>query len=248
MRSLVFASAAALALCGFAAPAQATTSQVSYGYAWADGSGSLRVVPMTAKLTKRDGYLFYKLKRVPGARELKLDYRGAAYTRVTLACDLKETEGRIAVDRKGLGKTACKPKDLAATLARGPQAVRVEHSGGKALRVSEFFPAGESKAVTARGTLKWVNGNTLLFTANGRTTKLGYTWLTAFSRVTAKCGAGWLTGRPVNADRNGLGKKECTGHDLTKVMKKLKYPVLVKVDYLPDSRYVNQVWEIYGDA
>ncbi|GAA2211241.1 hypothetical protein GCM10009850_067000 [Nonomuraea monospora] len=216
-----------------------------YGFAWADGKGHLRIVPKTAA---RDSRVTYTLKSLPKAKELHLDYTRAAYGRVTVACDLKETEGRVAVDAKGLGRTKCKPAHLADQLGRGPVAVRVEHAGGKATRVNEILVGDWGTPRTARGTIKRVNDTTVLFATGGKTIKLGYTYTTAFHRTTARCGDGWLTGRPVNADKNGLGKKQCAWTDLTKALKGVKYPVLVKVDYTPGVNSLNEVWEVFGDA
>ncbi|WP_336207992.1 hypothetical protein [Nonomuraea sp. LPB2021202275-12-8] len=247
MRLLACATTAALALCGLAVPAGATATTVVYGYAWSDGADRLRVLPRSATLVRRSGYLLYRLKAIPKAKELKLDYSGAAYRRVTTACDLKETEGRVAVDRKGFGKTVCEPGDLAATLLRGPVPVRVHYSGGKAVQVSEFLTEAPKLSVV-RGTVKRVDDRTVLFTRGGKTSKLGYTHVLSFSRVTARCDSGWLSGRPVNADRNGLGRKDCQAADFTGALKKLKHPVLVQIDYQPGSGQVFQVWEVFGDA
>ncbi|MFB4270273.1 hypothetical protein [Nonomuraea sp. GTA35] len=224
-------------------PAEAATAV--YGFAWADGKGHLRLVPKSATRASKRSYTFKTLHR---ALELRLDYTKAAYGRVTVACDLVETEGRIAVDGRGLGRTKCGPGDLTETLARGPVPVRVEYRGGKATRVNEILIADWGSPRTARGTVKRVNDTAVLFTAGGRTIKLGYTYTTAFHRTTARCGDGWLTGRPVNADRNGLGKKPCTWTDLTKALKGTRHPVLVKVDYTPGVDALNEVWEVFGDA
>ncbi|MFC5830477.1 hypothetical protein [Nonomuraea insulae] len=231
----LLACATALALSVPATPAAPTA--FVYGYAWPDGQGHLRVVPRSAAL-----------KAVAGAKELRLDYTGAAYGRITVACDLKETEGRANVDAKGLGRTMCKPADLAATLGRGPVPVRVEHRGGKATRVNEILVKDWPDPRLAKGTLKRVNDTTVLFATGGKTVKLGYAYTTTFSRTTARCGDGWLAGRPVNASQNGLGKKDCTWKDLTKALKGVRHPVLVKIDYTPGVDSLNQVWEIFGDA
>ncbi|TYB62716.1 hypothetical protein FXF51_25120 [Nonomuraea sp. PA05] len=242
MRLLV-AFATAAASVSLSVPAEAATAV--YGFAWSDGKGHLRIEPRTAKRATRTTFT---LKTLPKAKELRLDYTKAAYGRVTVACDLKETEGRVAVDAKGLGRTKCKPAHLAETLGRGPVAVRVEHAGGKATRVNEILVGDWGTPRTARGTIKRVNDTTVLFATGGKTIKLGYTYTTAFHRTTARCGDGWLTGRPVNADRNGLGKKQCVWTDLTKALKGVRYPVLVKVDYTPGVNSLNEVWEVFGDA
>ncbi|WP_043628781.1 hypothetical protein [Nonomuraea candida] len=255
-------TAAALALSALAAPAHATVpaavpaagpatgpatgpARSVYGFAWADGKGHLRIVP---KKAVRETRRTYALKTLPGARELRLDYTGAAYTRVTVACDLKETEGRVAVDAKGLGRTKCATEDLTDTLGLGPVPVRVEHRDGRATRVSEILAGAWPDPRTARGTIKRVNDTTVLFTTGGKRIKLGYSYTTTFHRTTATCGAGWLSGRPVNADRKGLGKKSCQWTDLTKALKTVRHPVLVKVDYTPGVDSLNEVWEVFGDA
>ncbi|MBB6546040.1 hypothetical protein [Nonomuraea rubra] len=242
MRLLV-AFATAAAAVSLSAPAEAATAV--YGFAWADGKGHLRLVPKSAT---RASKTFYTFKALPKGKELRLDYTRAAYGRVTVACDLVETEGRIAVDAKGLGRTKCGPGDLTDTLARGPQPVRVEYRGGKATRVNEVLISGWGTPRTATGTIKRVNDTTVLFTTGGRTIKLGYTYMTTFYRTTAKCGDGWLAGRPVNAGRNGLGKKQCTWTDLTKALKGNRHPVLVKAGYTPLADSLNEVWEVFGDA
>ncbi|MEV4171712.1 hypothetical protein [Nonomuraea sp. NPDC049709] len=246
MRPLVCATVAALALSAFTAPAQAASS--AYGYAWSDGKGHLRIVPKTATRVMRQGNVLHRLKTLSGAKELRLDYTGAAYARVTVACGLKETEGQVALDAKGLGRTACAPAHLRESLGRGPVPVRVEHRGGKATRVNEILVANWPGRRSATGTLKRVNDTTVVFATGGKKIKLGYSYSTVFHRTTARCGDGWLTGRPVNADRNGLGKKQCTWTDLTKALKGTRHPVLVKIDYTPGVDSLDEVWEVFGDA
>ncbi|MBE1563456.1 hypothetical protein [Nonomuraea africana] len=228
-----------------AVPVSAGTAagKVAYGFAWADGKGVLRVTPAKATLVKEHGILRYKLKAVPGAKEVRLDYTKSAYRRLTVACDLVETEGRVALDAKGLGKTTCTPADLAFTLQRGPAAIKVEYAGTKAVKVSEFLTDwGTPKS--AFGTIKRVNDTTVTF----KGIKLGYTHAIGFYRVTATCSSGWLTGKPVNASQDGLGQKPCTAADFTRVLKAQKHPVLVKADYNPLSGELIEVWEVYGDA
>ncbi|GAA2868955.1 hypothetical protein GCM10020220_067910 [Nonomuraea rubra] len=162
MRLLV-AFATAAAAVSLSAPAEAATAV--YGFAWADGKGHLRLVPKSAT---RASKTFYTFKALPKGKELRLDYTRAAYGRVTVACDLVETEGRIAVDAKGLGRTKCGPGDLTDTLARGPQPVRVEYRGGKATRVNEVLISGWGTPRTATGTIKRVNDTTVLFTTGGQ--------------------------------------------------------------------------------
>ncbi|WP_188192599.1 hypothetical protein [Nonomuraea sp. SYSU D8015] len=247
MRVFVCATAAALALSAFATPAEAAT-KVVYGYAWGDGKGHLRVVPKSATFVKQKDFLSYRLKTIPGATEVRLDYTGTAFGRLTVACDLKETEGRVAVDAKGLGRTVCKPGHLASELGRGVKPLRIEYTGTKAVKVNEILVDKWPNSRTAQGTIKRINDTTLLFETRGKKIKLGYSYTTAFYRVTKRCGDGWLTGRPVNADRNGLGEKACTAGDLTKVLKSVKHPVLAQLRYSPEVGGIDEVWEVYGDA
>lgn len=246
MRS--FVATAALAVCAtglIATPASAAT--VVYGFAWADGKGALRVLPRAAKPYTSQGYKLHKITELRGAKEVRLDYTGAAYRRVTTACDLVETEGRVAIDRNGLGKTACRPADLTASLRRGPVLVRVSYTGAKAATVHELL-GGQGSQKTARGTIKRVNDTTITFTSGGKTVKLGYGHTMGFNRVTARCGDGWLSGRPVNADRDGLGTKLCDHKSFTKVLKGVRYPTLAVVYYSPIRGEVFEVTEVYGDA
>jgi hypothetical protein len=249
MRLFVCATAAALALSAFTAPAQAAAAtKVVYGYAWADGQDHLRIVPKSATFVKQKGFRGYRLKAIPGAKELRLDYSGAAYRRVTVACDLKETEGRVALDAKGLGRTACEPGHLADALERGVAPLRIEYRGGKAVKVNEFLVGNWPNSRTARGTIKRINDTTVLFETGGKKIKLGYSYTTYFYRVTKRCLDGWLAGRPVNADRNGLGKKACSAGDLTKALTSVKHPVPAQLHYSAEVGGIDEVWEVYGDA
>lgn len=235
-------AAAALVLGALAAPAPAT--QTLYGVAWADGAGHLRVTPMTATRVKPPGQpIRYVLKHRPRAKELRLDYGEAAFRRVLVACDLKEAEGRYAMDKRGLGTTRCAPRDLTSALAQGPETVRIEYRGGNAVRVREFLNL-DYRTRTERGQLKRVNDTTLLF--NGR--KLGYNGHLVFRRVTAGCRDGWLAGEPVNAGQNGLGRKRCLSTDLNRALKGQEYTWLAQVRYHDIRGTALVVWEIYGDA
>ncbi|MFE3448439.1 hypothetical protein ACFXJ8_05840 [Nonomuraea sp. NPDC059194] len=235
--------AASAATAGSVASDSVASGSMAYGFAWADGKGVLRITPARASLVKEHGILRYKLKAVAGAKEIRLDYTKAAYRRITVACDLVETEGHVALDGKGLGRTKCGPADLAFTLQRGPAPVRVDYSGKQAVTVSEFLTDwGEAK--TAYGTIKRINDTTVSF----KGIKLGYTHAVGFNRVTASCSSGWLSGRPVNADHDGLGTKHCAAAHLTKVLKAQQHPVLVKADYNPLSGELQEVWEVFGDA
>lgn len=241
MRSLIIA--ALIAGGAVATPAQATTTTTVYGYAWADGKGALRVTPVSATLVKKNGVLFHRLKAIPGAEELKLGYDTADFRRLTAGCELKETEGRLALDAKGLGKTRCGPKDLAFTLQLAPNPVRIVYQGSKAVKVNEFLPA-KHYTKTAKGTIERIDDDTIAF----RSLELSYTWRLSFSRVTAKCSAGWLAGKPVNADDDGLGTKNCGHRDFTRVLKPVAHPVLAEVEYNPFSNELLGVWEVFGDA
>ncbi|NUW43523.1 hypothetical protein [Nonomuraea rhodomycinica] len=249
MRLLAHATALALCalLCAPAAPAAAATTtgrtEAVYGYAWADGAGTLRLTPRAAKYRRP----LHRFTALAGARPLRLAYTGAAYRRVTVACDLKETEGRVAIDGKGRGTTRCTPDDLADSLRRGPVPVRVEHRDGRAVTVSEVL-AQPSPSRVERGTLRWAGDSAVLFTRAGRTVWLGHTGAVSFSRVTRGCGDKWLAGAPVNAGRNGLGRKSCTAADLVRALKGARHPVAVQIDYVPVTEEVQQVWEVYGDA
>ncbi|WP_327089399.1 hypothetical protein OIE66_01880 [Nonomuraea sp. NBC_01738] len=244
MRSLIIATlAVGAATAAVALPAQAAATKTLYGYAWADGQGQLRVTPVSATLVKKNGVLMHSLKAAPGAKEVRLGYGSADFRRLTVACDLKETEGRLALDAKGLGKTRCTPMDLAFTLRLQPNPVKIVYSGKKAVKINEFMPA-KYYTKTAKGTIKRIDDDTIAF----KSLALSYTWQLTFNRVTAKCQDGWLTGRPVNADDDGLGTKGCTFKDFTKAMKPIKYPTLAVVHYNPFSNQLLSVWEVYGDA
>ncbi|SDJ53248.1 hypothetical protein SAMN05421874_102121 [Nonomuraea maritima] len=227
----------------------ASPSGVVYGWAWSDGQGHLRIVPKAESFVKQSsGFTGYQLKDVPGAEEVRLDYGAATFGRVTVECGLKETEGNVALDAKGLGRTACTPADLTDGLERGPVALRAEYRTGKATRINEILVSDWPDLRTATGTIQRVNDTTVLLSTGGKQVKLGYSFATAFYRTTAGCGDGWLTGRPVNADKDGLGKKQCSADDLTAALAKLHDPVRVKVDYTPGVDSLEQVWEVFGDA
>ncbi|MEV0614973.1 hypothetical protein AB0I81_16730 [Nonomuraea sp. NPDC050404] len=245
-RLLVCATTAALVLGTLTVPAQAAATS-AYGFAWDDGKGHLRVLPKSATRPTRTTHA---LKTRAGAKELRLDYTKAAYRRVTVACDLVETEGRVAVDGKGLGRTECATADLTATLGRGPVPVRVEYRGGKATRVSEILVPDRPAPRTAWGTIKRISDTAVEFAprGGGKKIKLGYTYATGFYRTTATCGDGWLAGKPVNAGKDGLGKKQCEWTDLTKALKSARHPVLAQIGYSPNVDSLHEVWEFFGDA
>lgn len=232
-----------------ATQAATAPSGVVYGWAWSDGQGRLRVVPKAESFVKQpSGFVGYQLKEIPGAEELSLDYGAATFGRVTVECGLKETEGNVALDAKGLGRTMCAPADLTDGLKRGPVALRAEYRAGKATRVNEILVSDWPDLRTATGTIQRVNDTTVLLSTGGKQVKLGYSFATAFFRATAGCGDGWLTGKPVNADKDGLGKKQCSADDLTAALAKVHDPVRVKVEYTPGVDSLEQVWEVFGDA
>ncbi|WP_406311763.1 hypothetical protein OHA77_24060 [Streptosporangium sp. NBC_01639] len=239
-------AAVALAVCAtglVTTPASASASEAFYGFAWADGATTLRITPAKAVLVKGHGAPRYKLTPVSGAKERRLNYSGADFRRITAECRLKESEGVVRVDGKGLGTTRCRAGDLTFALGLGPVPIRV--SPGTTKRIHEIL-ATPSGSKTAYGTIRRQNDTTVVFTAGGRSVKLGYTAL-SFSRVTGRCGDGWLTNH-VNARHDGLGTKECTTSVFTKILKGVKYPVLAKVDYNPGTGQLLQVWEVFADA
>ncbi|GLW10756.1 hypothetical protein Misp01_58840 [Microtetraspora sp. NBRC 13810] len=226
-----------------ATPAAAARTEVLYGYAWADGPGALRITPAKATLS-RAGVRRHTLRVIPGAKERRIRYTGAEFRRITAACGLKETEGVVRLDSKGLGTTRCTSGDLAFVLGLGPAPVRIALDGRT--RIQEFL-AAPSGSRTGLGTIRRLNDRAVLFTKGGTTVKLGYTFDLSFSRVTRSCRDGWLANH-VNAGQNGLGRKGCGTADFTKALKGVRYPVLAKVDYTPLSGRLNQVWEVFGDA
>ncbi|MFC7381226.1 hypothetical protein [Sphaerisporangium rhizosphaerae] len=213
-------------------------ARVIYGFAWADGKGVLRVTPLKATLHTKGGPPRYTFAPIAGAKEKRVAYARADVRRVTSACDLKETEGVVKVDAKGLGTTRCKPADLTFALGLGPTPVRI--SLGATTRVYEVL-AMPGSPKTAYGTIKRVNDTTVMFTRGGKSIKLGYTGL-SFSRTTRSCGAAWAADRH-NAQKNGLGHKYCSTADFTKALRSARRPVAVRIDYTPLSGQLNQVWE-----
>jgi len=199
---------------------------------------------MKAAKVRRGGNVLYKLTPIPGAKELRLDYTGAAYGRVTTACDLKETEGKVALDRDGLGRTACKPAQLTVKLGEGAVPLRVDHQDGKIVKAREFLLDAWPTPRTSRGTIKRVDDSTVLFSTGGKQIKLGYTYMTAFYRATARCGDRWVSGKPASADKRGLGRNPCQAADLTKALKTAGRAVEVQVNYTPDANGANEVWEV----
>jgi len=237
----VLAGAASIASPAVAETTAATASArptVVYGFAWADGPHTLRITPHKPKLVKSGGVLKYRLTPVKGAKELRIDYSGADFRRITSECGLKETEGVVKLDKNGLGRTRCKDSDLDFVLELNPTPVRI--SLGPKTLIQEFLVT-ESKTKTAYGTVKRVNDNTVLFRTGGKTVKLGYTLLT-FNRVTKRCGDPWLANL-TNVSRNGLGTKTCDQRSFTKALKTATKPVRVKATYNPLTGGLDNVWE-----
>jgi hypothetical protein len=180
---------------------------------------------------------------ITGAKERRIRYTGAEFRRVTAECGLKETEGTVKLDAKGLGTTRCTSGDLAFVLGLGPAPVRI--SLGAPMRIHEFL-ATPTDSTTAFGTIKRGSGATIVFTRSGKPVKLGYTAV-SFSRTTRKCGDGWLADH-VNAGPDGLGRKDCDTAAFTSALGRVVHPVLAKVDYNPMSGQLHQVWEVFRDA
>ena len=245
MRLLVCATAlSATALCALAIPADATSTKTVYGCAWSTGATGIRITPMAATYRKP----LHTFKAVPGAKELRLDYAKAAFRRVTVACDLKETEGaRGDSTARAWAPPSAEPRDLTADLASGPSAVRVSTAAPRPSRSVKCSPTGPIPAPPAARS----SGSTTPRSCSPRRAgrlKLGYTNLMTFGRTTRRCGDGWLAGKPVNADRHGLGKKPCQSRDFTKALKSVGHPVLVQVDYVPHVQRTLRVREVFGDA
>ncbi|MEV5409768.1 hypothetical protein AB0K60_13135 [Thermopolyspora sp. NPDC052614] len=221
------------------AAATSTAAKVVYGFAWADGPHTLRITPLKPRLVKAGGVLTYRLSPIKGAKEQRIDYSGADFRRVTSACDLKETEGVVKLDGKGLGRTRCKDSDLAFVLGLGPAPVRI--SMGPKVLVQEFL-APTHKQRTTLGTVKRVNDGTVEFRTGGKSVKLGYTFL-SFHRVTRRCGDRWLANR-VNVSRAGLGTKTCDQASFTRALKTAGKPVRVKVYYDALRGDLTEAWEV----
>jgi hypothetical protein len=231
------ASIAAPAITGTAAASAKPT--VVYGFAWADGPGTLRITPHRPRLVKLEGTPTYRLSPIKGAKELRVGYTGADFRRVTAECGLKETEGVVRLDGNGLGRTPCTDSDLTFALGLNPVPVRI--SLGPKVLVQEFL-VSPAENETAYGTVRRVNDTTVLFRTGRKTVKLGYTLLT-FERVTKRCGDPWLANR-VNASRTGLGTKTCDQRSFAKALRTAGRPVRVKAYYDPLSGRLDQVWEV----
>ncbi|GIH69555.1 hypothetical protein [Sphaerimonospora thailandensis] len=243
-----------------AAPAQASSPRIAYGWAWPDGAGKLRIVPRAAKLvTMHYGIKSYRLKPLAGAKEIRLDYSSASFYRTSVTCDARDNGGKYAVSAKGLGKTACAPGDLAFIFTLGPTLVRIAYDGTKATTIHQFWPGVATERLkTAFGALRYLGDGTpgpsisgiVSFTPEGgQPMKLGYDEMAGFTRITEVCSADWLTGGdPRNADGEGVGSIACNARQMTAVLKRLKHPVLVKVSYSPLAGGISRLWEVSREA
>ncbi|WP_432929565.1 hypothetical protein ACQPZZ_05555 [Microbispora sp. CA-135349] len=243
-----------------AVPAQASSPKVAYGWAWPDGKGKLRFVPRAAKpITAYNGLKTYRLNPLAGAKEIRLDYSSASFYRTTVTCGAKDNGGKYAISAKGLGKTACASADLAFVFTLGPTLVRIVYAGTKATTIHQLWPGiATERPKAAFGTLRYLGDRTpdssisgvVIFTPEGgRPMKLGYDWMAGFNRVTEACNADWLTrSDPRIADEEGVGSIACNARQMTAVLKRLKHPVLAKVDYSPLRGSMNQLWEVRREA
>lgn len=261
VRPLASAALVALITTGLTAvPAQASAPKVVYGWAWPEGQGKLRIVPRAAKLvTMHYGIKSYRLKPLAGAKEIQLDYSSATFHRTSVACRTTEHSGKYVVSSKGLGKTTCAPDDLAFVFTLGPTLVRITHDGTKAIQIHQFWAgvAGE-RSRKVFGTLRYLGDGTpgpsisgiVTFTpeGGGKPMKLGYDWMAGFTRITADCNADWLSGEPGIPDREGVGSSSCDARQLTRVLMRLKRPVLVKISYGPMAGLIGQLWEVNRNA
>ncbi|ETK35347.1 hypothetical protein [Microbispora sp. ATCC PTA-5024] len=233
------ASPAGAATAGTTAGTTAATAKVLYGFAWADGPHTLRITPLAPHLVKSGHVPTYTFSPIPGAKERRVDYSGADFRRVTSACDLKETEGVVKVDGKGLGRTRCTASELAFVLQLGPAPVRIS-LGSKVLVQEVLAPATKTK--TATGTIKRVNDHAVTFSQGGKTVKLGYTSL-SFNRVTKRCDDRWLANR-AHVSHSGLGTKACDETSFTKALKSAAKPVRAKVYYDSLRGSLMEAWEV----
>ncbi|TKK90427.1 hypothetical protein FDA94_05345 [Herbidospora galbida] len=242
-----------------AAPAQASSPKVAYGWAWPDGKGKLRIVPRAATLyTAHYGLKTYRLKPVAGAKEIRLDYSSASFYRITTTCEARDTAGKFAISAMGLGKTKCGPGDLAFVFDLGPTLVRVAYNGTKAVKIHQFWAGvATERPKAAFGTLRYLEDGTpgpsisgiVTFTPEGgRPMRLRYDGLAGFNRITAECGSDWLSDAPGSADDEGLGAHACDARHLTAVLKRLKHPVFVKVKYAPLAGAMGEVWEVSRES
>lgn len=259
----LLASAAILGLIATgltAVPAQASAAKVAYGWAWPDGKGKLRITPRAAKpVTMHYGIRSFRLKPLAGAKEIRLDYSSASFYRTTVTCDAKDNAGKYAVSAKGLGTTACAPRDLAFVFTLGPTLVRIVYDGTRATTIHQFWAGvATERGKVAFGTLRYLGDGTpgpsisgiVSFTPEGgQPMKLGYDWMAGFTRITEACNADWLTGGDSrNADEEGVGSIACNARQMTAVLKRLKRPVFAKIHYSPLAGSMNQLWEVSLEA
>ncbi|WP_157519968.1 hypothetical protein [Herbidospora daliensis] len=259
MRLSAAAAVAVLVATGLsAAPAQAASPKVAYGWAWPDGKGKLRIVPRAAKLyTAYNGIKTYRLKAVAGAKEMRLDYSSASFYRISSTCAARDIGGKFAVSAKGLGTTKCAPRDLAFVFDLGPTPVRVVYNGTKAVGIHQFWagPATE-RPITAFGMLRYrgdgtpgpsISGIVTFTPEGGRPMTLRYDEWAGFHRIAAACGSDWLSAPLDAADKDGLGSYACGARHITAVFKRLKQPVYVKLKYTPLAGLMSEVWEVSRD-
>ncbi|WP_067182709.1 hypothetical protein [Microtetraspora niveoalba] len=236
--------------------ARAAQTRTVYGFARPDGAGAMIVSPRKAtRKGKR-----YRLTPIASAKEVRVTFDASVdYRRVTTACDLKETEGAVAVDAKGLGTTRCTDEDLEFTLGLGPVPVMVTYdpSTGAATRAREFlYPPDDP--VAAFGTASLGGRGVVTFTPYkvrrvptmgyafgkkaGAPITLPYNGKVVFYRTGRSCKDN--SQQPTSADRNGLGTRPCTAADLTRALRAIK-PMQVKVEYLTASRELMEIREVF---
>ncbi|GLW97609.1 hypothetical protein [Microtetraspora sp. NBRC 16547] len=241
---------------GGARAAQSAPTRTVYGFARPDGTGAMIISPRKVQLKSKR----YQVRPLVSAKDVRVTFgRSLDYRRVTTACDLKETEGKVAIDAKGLGTTRCTDKDLSFTLGLGPVPVKVTYDPGTgaATQAREFLyapqdprtafgevtPSGAGAVVFTPYAVKRVPKTGYSFTKrSGAPVTLVYTGLTPFFRVSATCADESF--QPTNADSDGVGTLQCRNTDLARVLGARK-EMQVKLDYLPASGEIAEVREVY---
>ncbi|WP_433416459.1 hypothetical protein ACQP1V_40230 [Microtetraspora malaysiensis] len=234
---------------------QAASTRTVYGFARPDGAGAMIVSPRKATRTGTR----YRLLPIASAKELRMAYGSSLdYRRVTTACDLKETEGSVAIDAKGIGTTRCTGKDLSFTLSLGPVPVVVTYdpATGAATRVREILnpldapTSAFGMASGGRGAVTFTpykvkrvpNMGYSFMKKAGAPIALPYNGMVVFYRTGRSCADN--SQQPTTTDRNGVGTRRCTAADLTRALRALK-TIQVKVDYMKASRELMEIREIY---
>lgn len=227
-----------------------------YGFARADGPGTMIISPRRATRDKNR----YRVEAIRSAGDVRVTFAPSLdYRRITVACDLKETEGKIAIDAKALGATRCAANDLDFTLSLGPVPVRVTYdpASGAAVQAQEFlYPPDDPR--TAFGTIAPAGKGAVQFTPyavkrvpsmgysftkkSGEPITLPYTGTMIFFRVGRSCGDNSV--QPTSTDRDGIGMRQCSSTDLAGALGALK-EMQVKVDYLAASGEVMEIHEVY---